>query len=204
MSSRRGVAITTTLALVLRILTYSYYHPDPTIAPIMSTSHDSNIPIKITLSTLPPSAATHSPLSLKVTLHNTHPTSPLHLLKWSTPLDTTATAQGIFVFTSVRTSEQLPSLGLKPNRLMPPNDIFNPHSEDIVKIDAGKSVDREVLVKEIEAPLEKGEKYLVKAKGTWLGVWVGEVEGGGLSLEEGRGVLRGNFESEEIEVHVPS
>lgn len=53
-----------------------------------------------------------------------------------------------------------------------------------------------------EVELEKGETYAVKAKGRWMGVWVGEQRV--LGMGEGSGLRTGEFESESVEVSVPS
>lgn len=197
----RNVPVASGILLCFVLLTYIYSTATITSKSTMATLSKSDIPITITLSALsPPDPET---LKLRVSLHNTSPTSSVYLLHWSTPLDPLGPAEGIFQFTSLRTSLPLPSLDLKPNRKVPENGIFKPQDDEITRLATGEVAEREVLIKAHEIPFRNGEKYAVKVGGTWLGVWLKEMEGGGLSLEDGKGVLRGVYESDTIEVKVP-
>ena len=167
----------------------------------MPTISKPEIPISITLSALPSSNS--ETIKLRVSIRNTSPTSPVYILRWSTPLDPSGPALGVFQLTSLRTSLQLPSLDLKPNRIVAENGIFKPEQDEIVRLATGEVAEKEVLIKANEIPFERGEKYAVKVAGTWLGVWLREMENGGLSLEDGKGVLKGAYESDTIEVRVP-
>lgn len=162
----------------------------------MSSPHF--VPIKVTIL-----ATTQStPRALKVTLENTSSSKPIYILKWSSLFDPHAAAVGVFTFTSTKTGEKAPGLGLMINHRLPENGYFATNDEEILKIEAGEKIEGVVEVKEHEVLLEGGESYRVQAMGRWMGVWVGEHER--LGFEEGSDVLIGEFKSEEIEVHIPN
>lgn len=81
---------------------------------------------------------------------------------------------------------------------MPDNGYFDVNDEEVLKIEAGGNIERSVEVKEHEVVLEKGDEYVVQAKGRWMGIWVGEHER--LGFKKGSDFLIGEFESESIEI----
>lgn len=196
-----NIPVSAGVVLSFVLLTYLYTTATVTTEYTMATLSKSDIPISITLSAL--SSSDPETLKLHVSLSNTSPTSSVYLLRWSTPLDPLAPAEGIFQFTSLRTSLPLPSLNLKPNRKVPENGIFKPEDDEIMQLTVGEVAEKDVSIKAHEVPFQQGEKYAVKVEGTWLGVWLKEMEGGGLSLEDSKGVLRGAYESDIVEVKVP-
>jgi len=71
-------------------------------------------------------------------------------------------------------------------------------------IPADGTVQRALEAREPEVALTKGEKYLARAQGHWMGVWTqGNVgnEVKKLSVEDG---LIGEFESNTIEIEIPA
>jgi hypothetical protein len=195
------------ISTALIILTYYGISIPATVLGIMATqnpSSSSDIPIKVTISPASQSSSSTEPSSLflNVTLENTSPSQPLSLLRWSSPLDPHADAIGVFSFSSKSTGNHAPCINLKINRKIPGSGVFSQGDENIVTIEAGGKIEREAEVRDHEVELEKGETYAVKAKGRWMGVWVGEQRV--LGMGEGSGLRTGEFESESVEVSVPS
>lgn len=73
--------------------------------------------------------------------------------------------------------------------------------DHIVMIPADGTAERDLEAREPEVALTKGEKYLAKAQGYWMGVWTYETDGEKLSMEDG---LLGQFESNAIEIEIPA
>jgi len=168
----------------------------------MSSTSQTDIPIKIILSDIQSISAQDSSfpaVSLKVTLQNTSPDKPVTFLRWSTPLDPKAAAMGKFVFTSKKNGKAAKSLGLKLNKKIPSSGIYP--SDDILRLEAGGTIEKVVDIKAPEVELQAGEKYAVTASGFWMHVQVGDHE----ELKAGeKSALRGDFESEAVEVEIPS
>jgi len=196
------------ISTALILLTYYGIGIPATVLGIMATpqnSHTSSeIPIKVKLSPASESSpsTTSSSLFLKVTLENTSPTQPISVLRWFSPLDPHAGAIGVFTFTSKSTGNQAPCINLKINHKIPDSGVFSQGDEDIVTIDAGGKIEQEVEVKDHEVALAKGETYIVKAKGRWMGVWTGEQKV--LGMGDGSWLSIGEFESDSVEVTLPS
>lgn len=88
-------------------------------------------------------------------------------------------------------------MGLMFRRRIPDGGYFSPSDEhSIIRIEAGGHVTRTMELSDDAILLERGEKYIVKAKGRWMGVWIGEHEKLPYDVE-GADVLTGDFESEE-------
>lgn len=194
-------------AVLLLVALYGSNNP-PAVLRIMASTeltgdsrHTSGIPIKITICSLQGTGVSTAPTSLLlcVTLENTSDKS-LSLLSWSSPFDSHASAIGVFSFTSKSMGEHVPSMDLKINRKIPDNGVFSTDDENIITIKAGEKVQRKVEVKKNELPLEKGTTYIVKARGRWMGVWLGD--GTELSMNKGSEMRVGGFESAGFEVVV--
>ncbi|KAL2065289.1 hypothetical protein VTL71DRAFT_2958 [Oculimacula yallundae] len=167
-----------------------------------STSKDTTIPLKITISPSTTSQSILGSVSLLITLTNTSP-HPVFLLRWNSPFDASLPALGLVKFTSTTTGDVAPCLDMKINHRMPPDGTFSVDDESIVKIEAGGKVEKVVEFGEPKVALVKGEEYSVKASGNWMGVWAFDAgeERETLSMESG--VRTGEWESNEIVVRVP-
>lgn len=167
-----------------------------------------DIPLKIALSGGSKEISTaQTSIALHITVTNTHPTSSVSFLRWSTPLDPLGAAMGLFVVKPLphpptdEEVEPLKTLGLKPKRLMPQSEIFPANSDQVITLEAGQSVERDVLLHEPQyVGLVKGEKYAVGVTGTWHGIWVNDGELMEFSVKEGSRLLRGSYDIEGVEI----
>lgn len=160
---------------------------DPTDA--ATTNHTSSTNhVKIILSQPNDQSNQSQAITLTVSLTNTHPTRPLTLLPYDSPLDPTAFSTGALTLTRASSGEAIASPGLKLNR------VFPPPKEDLVEVPAGESVARAV---EYKVPwlgdvLEESEKVVVSGKGVWKGIWRKKAE----FVTDGE--LKGETEAEEV------
>lgn len=193
---------TAIFAVAFIVLTIKLISPTSIDTTLKETHVNMDIPLRVTISDITnvTGEETLAPvISLKVTIHNTSPDKPVLFLRWSTPLDPSAAAQGIFTFTSQRTGASAKCMSIKLNRKMPESGIYS--SDDAIRIEAGGKVERSMDIKAPEVVLNTGEKYLVRAKGRWPHVLVGYYP----ELKMGdAGVLRGDFESNVVEFQVRS
>lgn len=111
------------------------------------------------------SQISRNPPSLLVTLKNNNPSSPFTLLKWNTPLDPQAANLGLFKLVDEETGKEIPTDGLKVNRLMPPSE------EDLVTVAPGTEEAHEVVMNKPWLPEKKPAKYKVSVSGNFLGIW---------------------------------
>lgn len=164
-----------------------------------SQTNNHDVPIQISISdvrTIDNESSSPPTVSLKVTLWNTS-SKPVSFLRWSTPFDLQAVPIGIIKFRSVATGDFAPCLDLKLNRKMPREGVFS--NDDIITLDADGEESKNIEVKAPEVVLTKGEKYVVNAKGFWMHVLVGDREE---AKKTDASVLRGDFESEGVEIEV--
>lgn len=142
--------------------------------------------------------------SLSVSVKNTHPSTPLTLLKWDSPLDPLALQLGLVSVTAAEAAAPLDMPTIKISRAMPPG------ADSLVTLRPGESASSVVELRDTFVPKDtwaKG-KAKVNMKGRWAAVWPGLVKdellgdleklsalGGG-----GDGVLNGEWESPTIEV----
>lgn len=189
--SNRGLRLAVITALLLLILAFYNLR-----TPMMG---DSEIPLKVTLTSVTPTLTTDSPpqvdIHIAYTITNTSP-HPLAFVNWGTPLDPSAPRTGVFSFHDLSSRKEVPGLGMMINRKVPQNGIFA--KELVAKFEAGGVYKGEAVVKEREMKLERGKRYEVQAKGRWFWVWEGkEVESGVLSAES-KDVKSGEFGSEGV------
>jgi len=111
------------------------------------------------------SHAESSKPAVRVTLTNLHPTSSITVLKWDTPLDPQAVALGIFHVVEKSTGKEVPPLGLKINRRLPPP------REDLIELQPRHAATQDVVLETQGFTLEKGKSYHVQARGKWRAVW---------------------------------
>lgn len=103
---------------------------------------------------------------------------------------------GIFQFTDPSTKAELPLVGLKINRVLPPpRDAF-------LEIEPRHAITKEIVLDNLGLKLEKGKEYDVKAKGRWKAVWHASVlDVGDKNLKNmggGTGVMTWDFETDSI------
>lgn len=148
------------------------------------------------------SAATNP--SLSVSVKNTHPSTPLTLLTWDSPLDPLALQLGLVSVTAAGASAPIDMPTIKVSRAMPPG------ADSLVTLRPGESTSSVVELRDTFVPKDtwaKG-KAKVSMKGRWAAVWPGLVKdellgdleklsalGGG-----GDSVLTGEWESATIEI----
>lgn len=161
--------------------------------------------LEVSLSQAPATTATATP-SLSVSVKNTHPSTPLTLLKWDSPLDPIALQLGLISVTPAGASAPIDMPTIKASRAMPPG------ADDLVTLRPGESASSVVELRKMFVPkatwsLGRAE---VRMKGRWAAVWpglgkddlLGDVQklsalGGG-----GDGVLTGEWESPTIGIEV--
>ena len=108
--------------------------------------------------------------TLKVTVSNTHESSPLTILTWDAPFDRLSRDSGTYHIQPTKPgSEELESLGIKIKRMLPaPRDA-------LVEIPAKGKIERELQLKSKWIPTD-GERYKVWAKGPWRAVWAKKLD----------------------------
>jgi len=207
-SMYRRTLIVTTGALFLLFTTSYLFYLEPLSSVVeQQTPTMPTVPIQVTLSKESSwrESSANSDLgsaTIHVTLTNLSP-NPVYLLLWSSPLDPRAIVTGTVKFVLARTNQSAPCLDIKINRKLPESGYFSTEDEEIITIPAEGTAQRYLEAREPEVALTKGEKYRVRARGNWMGVWTQGKEGqqvGRLSLEDG---LSGEFESNVIEIEIP-
>lgn len=140
--------------------------------------------------------------SLSVTVKNTHPSTPLTLLTWDSPLDPLALQLGLVSVTPAGAPGPIDMPAIKVSRAMPPG------ADSLVTLRPGGSASSVVELRDAFVPKDtwaQGEAK-VSMKGSWAAVWPGlgkdellrdvkklSALGGG-----GDGVLTGEWESPTI------
>lgn len=171
----------------------------------MASSDRLYVPVTVSLSPLvaPQVLSTDAKPSfiVKVTLTNTGDVT-LVILKWWTPFAHGAPAMGIFKVTD-SWGTSVPDMGLMIDYLFPEDDTFvlqkgEDSTDNLLLIRPGESLTQEVEIANPEMLVEKGNKYSVKAKGSWMAVWKGEGADGRYPMKDAIG--GGYFESETVEV----
>lgn len=142
--------------------------------------------------------------SLSVSVKNTHPSTPVTLLKWDSPLDPLALQLGLISVTATGASAPIDMPTIKVSRAMPPG------ADSLVTLKAGESASSVVELREAFVPKDTWAQGPAKVsmKGHWGAVWpgllkddlLGDLEklralGGG-----GDGVLTGEWESPTKEI----
>lgn len=150
-------------------------------------------------------SATATP-SLSVSVKNTHPSTPLTLLKWDSPLDPLALQLGLVSVTPAGASAPVDMPTIKVSRAMPPG------ADSLVTLQPGESASSVVELRDMFVPKATWAqgKAEVSMKGRWAAVWPGlskddlladlrklSALGGG-----GDGVLTGEWESPTVRVEV--
>lgn len=149
-------------------------------------------------------ASTAATPSLSVSVKNTHPSTPLTLLKWDSPLDPLALQLGLVSVTAAGTSTPIDMPTIKVSRAMPPG------ADSLVTLQPGESSSSIVELRDTFVPKDTWAQGKAKAsmKGRWAAVWPGldkdELLGDPEKLSAlgggGDGVLTGEWESPTIEV----
>lgn len=144
--------------------------------------------------------------SLSISVKNTHPSTPLTLLKWDSPLDPLALQLGLVSVTAAGASAPLDMPTIKISRAMPPG------ADSLVTLRPGESAISVIELRDTFVPKDTWAKGKAKAsmKGRWAAVWPGLVKdellgdlkklsalGGG-----GDSVLTGDWESPTIDIEV--
>lgn len=138
--------------------------------------------------------------SVRVTLTNTHPKTTISVLNWDTPFDPSAVALGVFKVVDKSTNEEVPPLGLKINRLLPPPE------EDYLLLKPQHAITKDIVLDAPGFTLENGKSYDVQARGKWKAVW--HADSANVGVENLRriggptGPLNWEFESDVCQVKV--
>lgn len=152
-----GVAIT----LLGALFVYQSETPISFTMPKSSSSTSNDVPgLELKLYQI-----SRNPPSLRVTLKNTNPDTPYTILKWGTPLDSSALNTGVFSITDDKTGDEVQQVVLQINRKMPPAQ------EELVTVAPGTEEAIEVVFDKPWMPDAKPAKYKVKAEGEFKGVW---------------------------------
>ncbi|KAF2963851.1 hypothetical protein GQX73_g9727 [Xylaria multiplex] len=142
--------------------------------------------------------ASSSPPKLTIGVTNTH-SGPVTVFTWNSPLDPLAVQLGLLSFTPEGQDTPIDIPTIQVRRLMPPGD------DAYVTIEAGKTEEREVLLKKPMIPLDQLQgKVKVVCKGEWKSVWASKKEDISAEALVNTGAdeasLKGNFESEPVEI----
>lgn len=155
-------ALLTGLVISLLGAFYVYQSPTPLnfSMPHSMSSRTSMPDLEFTIT-----QTSRSPPALLITLKNTNPEVPYTILKWNTPLDSSALNTGIFTVIDAESGEEVNQTVLQINRKMPP-----PHGS-LVTLAPGTEEEVEVVFDKPWMPKRKPATYKVQAKGVWNGVW---------------------------------
>ena len=156
-------AIITGVLITLLGALYIYQSDTPTsfTMPKSSSSADNGVPgLEFKLSQL-----SRNPPSLRITLKNTNPDTPYTILKWGTPLDSSALNTGVFSIIDNNSGNEVQQVVLQINRKMPPPQ------EELLTVAPGTEEAVEVVFDKPWMPEAKPAKYKVKAEGEFKGVW---------------------------------
>lgn len=137
--------------------------------------------------------------TIKITVQNAHPCTPLSFLTWDTPVDPSALNTGVLQLVDAVSGENIEGPGLKLNRLLPPprDALVEIGPQDVVEVDV-----------ELSAPWIPGNGKLVKvhAHGEWKAVWAktkDAVSDEELNAMSGADVMQGPFRSiRDVELEV--
>ncbi|OAL44549.1 hypothetical protein IQ07DRAFT_521746 [Pyrenochaeta sp. DS3sAY3a] len=156
-------AVITGVAITLLGAFYVYQSPSA-INFTMSTSSStasSGVPgLEITISQI-----SRDPPAISVLLKNSDPEKPYTVLKWGTPLDSSALNTGVFTITDDESHSEVEQMVMQINRKMPPAQ------EELVTVAPGTQEEIEVVFDKPWMPAKKPAKYKVKAVGEFKGVW---------------------------------
>jgi hypothetical protein len=148
------------------------------------------------------SASSAAP-SLSISVKNTHPSTPVTLLKWDSPLDPLALQLGLISVTPAGASAPVDMPIINVRRAMPPG------TDSLVVLQPGESVSSVVDLRDSFVPGETWDKGKAKVgmKGQWGAVWPGLTKDDLLADPEklsalggGDGALTGEWESPTISV----
>lgn len=144
--------------------------------------------------------------SLSVSVKNTHPSTPLTLLTWDSPLDPMALQLGLISVTAAGAPAPIDMPTIKVSRAMPPG------ADSLVTLQPGESASSVVEMRDAFVPRDTWDQGEAKVsmKGRWAAVWPGLVKDDLLGdLEKlsalgggGDGVLTGEWESPTIGIEV--
>lgn len=149
------------------------------------------------------SQSTVSPHALSVSVRNTHPSVPVTVLKWNSPLDPAALGLGLLEIVPAGASEPIQLRTIKISRLMPPK------AESLVTLQPHESATNIVELREPSVPgnLWDAGPVRVTMKGRWMAVWPEMTREGLLSDTErlqsvgaGAGSLVGEWGSGSVEL----
>ncbi|KAJ3578153.1 hypothetical protein NPX13_g2412 [Xylaria arbuscula] len=149
------------------------------------------------------SQSTDSPHTLSVSVTNTHPSVPVTILKWNSPLDPAALGLGLLEIVPAGGTEPIQIQTIKISRLMPPK------AESLVTLRPLESAMNTVELREPMVPSDiwSAGPAKVTMKGRWMAVWPEITEEDLLSDTEklksvgaGAGSLVGEWESGSVEI----
>ncbi|KAL1649151.1 hypothetical protein SLS58_001725 [Diplodia intermedia] len=197
----------TAILTLFAITSYYYYHTTTTTTnPKMASPTDllSHLHVSVAQSST-------TPPTLTLTLKNTHPSTPLTLLNWESPLDPLALQLGLITIypadnDSKDDNEPLPLATIQVSRKLPPG------RDQLVSLAPGESRARDVVLREPVVPLGKvremdGKKRVkVVCGGRWKAVWGAAGDGvGDAALERmgaDEGAVGGVWEAEAVVVEL--
>ncbi|KAF2964033.1 hypothetical protein GQX73_g9534 [Xylaria multiplex] len=111
--------------------------------------------------------STSSPHPISVSVTNTHPSTPVTILKWNSPLDPAALGLGLVRILPAQTAEQFHIEPIKIKRLMPPKE------DSLVTLLPGDSATSTIELRDPIVPkgLWDAGPAKVTMKGRWMAVW---------------------------------
>lgn len=109
-------------------------------------------------------SSAENPNTVKITIRNDSPDKTFSFLSWDSPFDPQAINTGVLCLKDAETGDEIPSPGLKLNRMLPPP------RDDLVEISPGSSSSKELDLKSPWIPTD-GKKYQVQLRGNWRAAW---------------------------------
>jgi hypothetical protein len=155
----RRTAIISGITITLLGAYYVYQSPTAISYTMSNTTNDvPGLELKLT-------QTSKNPPTLLVTLKNNNPDTPYTLLKWGTPLDSSALNTGVFKIFKEENGDEVEQVVLQINRKMPPPQ------EELVTIAPGTEEETQVVFDKPWMPEQKPAKYKVQAEGDFKAVW---------------------------------
>lgn len=175
-------------ALFFLLITFAYFVGVFPYSHSMTPStieHGSSQDLTIQLSSEPSSS------TIKVSVHNQHPSQTYSLLVWDTPLDPQAMNMGALTLEDVETDGSVPGPDMKVNRLLPPP------RDALIEIPPKSACSRDIALTSPWIPTD-GKLYRVQVQGRWKAVWaksVAQITDEELAAMTGDGVVSGEIQS---------
>lgn len=138
--------------------------------------------------------------AVRVTVTNYHTSTTISLLKWNTPFDEPAVAQGVFSIWDHDTGSKIQAQKVKVDRILAPSKA------DFLELLPRHAVTKDVPIKATGITLKPGKNYDIRVIGRWNAIWHADASVAGeerLRLMGGpTGLINWNYESNIFLLHI--